>query len=354
MTSEGIESYIRTEAFEWAKRKGNSRAVIPALQRYKLKYAKQLADLGYVIESKKYVDSIKKCLGLNKRESSEHQNILLDDSFVEELDVFEDRIYVSLGLTIESNKNSKESNKVAQALKNVASVLGVVNAKNGVDKNDATEIVGENDLSATSNSDEMNLSFISAASQLPSEKIKSSTGKRSNLSPLHESAQTCEKKIGVTGSTEMQSPLLSKMKNNDLVDHKIVPKPITTNVHSNANTQEQIGSKHHLTNRSEPLSSLSAPSSMNVKNTPIDQLKKGKDLSEPISSPATAPLPKKRTPAPSSGSRKDVKLLSDFVVNYFPYIFFLHSLCHFYLNYSRWMVLEKFYHEKTKSRCYDC
>jgi Sec23-binding domain of Sec16 len=58
MTQEGIEAYERTEAYEWAKRKGNPTALIRALQPFKLKYAMLLADFGYVELAKSYLENI--------------------------------------------------------------------------------------------------------------------------------------------------------------------------------------------------------------------------------------------------------------------------------------------------------
>ena len=46
MTPEGVAGYERTEAYEWAKRKGNPNAAIPSLQPFKLMYAMLLADMG--------------------------------------------------------------------------------------------------------------------------------------------------------------------------------------------------------------------------------------------------------------------------------------------------------------------
>ena len=46
--SEGISSFQLTEAFEWAKRRGNKSACIPSLQAFKLSYARVAADEGEV------------------------------------------------------------------------------------------------------------------------------------------------------------------------------------------------------------------------------------------------------------------------------------------------------------------
>ncbi|CAB9511698.1 transport protein SEC16B [Seminavis robusta] len=58
MTQEGLEAYERTEAYEWAKRRGNPNALIKTLQPYKLQYAMILADMGFVELSKKYLENI--------------------------------------------------------------------------------------------------------------------------------------------------------------------------------------------------------------------------------------------------------------------------------------------------------
>jgi len=61
LTQEGIAAFGRSEAYEWAKRKGNPDAVIQSLQAFKLAYAILLADLGYSEEAEGYVKSIRKC-----------------------------------------------------------------------------------------------------------------------------------------------------------------------------------------------------------------------------------------------------------------------------------------------------
>ena len=58
MTKAGIDAYERTEAYEWAKRRGNPNALIKALQPFKLQYAMVLADLGFVELAKKYLENI--------------------------------------------------------------------------------------------------------------------------------------------------------------------------------------------------------------------------------------------------------------------------------------------------------
>jgi Sec23-binding domain of Sec16/WW domain len=58
-----VESFGRTEAYEWAKRQGNPNVSIRSLQNLKFRYAMMLSDLGLVHESKLYMESIFECLG---------------------------------------------------------------------------------------------------------------------------------------------------------------------------------------------------------------------------------------------------------------------------------------------------
>jgi hypothetical protein len=111
LTRESWESILRTEAFEWAKRKGNPNAVITALQPFKLQYAMLLADYGFELAAKKYVDSVRKCTGLLASSSCKRTQInskkMYPKDFEEDLEIFEDRLSVSLGLqsvTVESNE----------------------------------------------------------------------------------------------------------------------------------------------------------------------------------------------------------------------------------------------------------
>ena len=67
MTDAGIAAFCRSEAYEWAKRRGNPDAVITSLQGFKLAYAMILADLGYEGEAGMYVKSIRDSMGVALR-----------------------------------------------------------------------------------------------------------------------------------------------------------------------------------------------------------------------------------------------------------------------------------------------
>eukprot|EP00957_Ditylum_brightwellii_P079991 6083196-Ditylum_brightwellii.AAC.1 len=104
MTREGVDSYLRTEALEWAKRRGNPEAAIPSLQPFKLTYAKLLADYGFVSQAQMYIESIRLCTGMtggkeNDKRTCAPGNLasLYTKAFAEALDVFEDRVCISQG-----------------------------------------------------------------------------------------------------------------------------------------------------------------------------------------------------------------------------------------------------------------
>jgi hypothetical protein len=73
MTDKGIESFNRTEAYEWAKRRGNPDATITSLQGFKLAYAMILADFGFNEEAEVYVRSTRQCLGLSDDSNPDSQ-----------------------------------------------------------------------------------------------------------------------------------------------------------------------------------------------------------------------------------------------------------------------------------------
>jgi hypothetical protein len=100
MTLEGVSSYERTEAYEWAKRRGNPNAAIPSLQPFKLMYAMLLADMGFGKHAQMYVRSIRQCCGLEETKKSEIPDSIsftvwalsVRNSFEDALDEFEDRL----------------------------------------------------------------------------------------------------------------------------------------------------------------------------------------------------------------------------------------------------------------------
>lgn len=63
LSDNSVESFCRDEAFEWAKRRGNSLATIPSVQFLKFQYAYILCDLGFTEEARRYLHNISSCLG---------------------------------------------------------------------------------------------------------------------------------------------------------------------------------------------------------------------------------------------------------------------------------------------------
>lgn len=129
LTREGVESYERTEAFEWAKRRGNPNAAIPTLQQFKLSYAKRLADHGLMQEAKSYVDAIRQCTGLGTvgcEQDEARKRRYYSEKFEEDLDIFEDRVCFVLGIPSSMEERleaEKRKGAVSRALENMSSVF---------------------------------------------------------------------------------------------------------------------------------------------------------------------------------------------------------------------------------------
>jgi len=163
MTRESIESYERTEAFEWAKRRGNPNAAIPPLQHFKLAYAKLLADFGLVESAKMYVDSIRRCTGLGvDEEDDSKRGIHYPKALEKDLNIFEDRLCVVLGVpspSMQKSRQASERNAVSRTLESVSSVIskglrGATKSNDGKPRQD----------SATDSSQAADASFVSAMS----------------------------------------------------------------------------------------------------------------------------------------------------------------------------------------------
>ena len=119
MTPQSIQSFERTEAFEWARRRGNRNSHIPSLQPFKLRYAELLADFGREELARAYLLSIRSSIGLGsdtdrrKTSSGNTRSAMMKDAkFIEALERLDDRICVSTGserTLWNHNEKSKES-----------------------------------------------------------------------------------------------------------------------------------------------------------------------------------------------------------------------------------------------------
>jgi Sec23-binding domain of Sec16/WW domain len=83
-TDESVTAFERTEAYEWAKRRGNPLATIHSLQSLKVMYAMLLADFGFVDAAKCYVDSVLHCMDVTREylQTYELENGLLSVSIL--------------------------------------------------------------------------------------------------------------------------------------------------------------------------------------------------------------------------------------------------------------------------------
>lgn len=123
MTPQSIQSFERTEAFEWARRRGNRKTHIPSLQPFKLRYAELLADFGHEDLAREYLLSIRSCLGLNKKCDGKRGST--DIQFIDSLKMLDDRICGSTHAkpsSWESNDEAKGSLATVGSI--VKSVLG--------------------------------------------------------------------------------------------------------------------------------------------------------------------------------------------------------------------------------------
>ena len=168
LTNVSWEAYLRTEAYEWAKRRGNPNAVITTLQPFKLRYAILLADFGFEEIGKAYLDSIRKCTRLypsaSDRPGKSTNMNMYSPVFLDSLDVFEDRLSISLGVP---NKNAvKDTSKLG-----FSSVLSKIVPKSMTPKPDDyfSDPICTNasfDDADDQDNDDTNISFVSASSNL--------------------------------------------------------------------------------------------------------------------------------------------------------------------------------------------
>jgi hypothetical protein len=70
MNREAIDAYDRTEAYEWAKRRGNKNATIKSFQPFKVIFAKLLTDYGFEDEARLCVLGIRQCTDI--KSSTKH------------------------------------------------------------------------------------------------------------------------------------------------------------------------------------------------------------------------------------------------------------------------------------------
>ena len=123
MTPEAIESFLCTEALEWAGCRGNRRTYIQSLQVSKLRYAELLADHGYTNLAREYVVSIRQLTGIGLDENGDSQappmsgNLVpvFPDNFKDRLLRFEDRL---CGADLSCKREESEQRKSTIAEEN--------------------------------------------------------------------------------------------------------------------------------------------------------------------------------------------------------------------------------------------
>ena len=136
MTPQSIQSFERTEAFEWSRRRGNRKTHIPSLQPFKFRYAELLADFGYEDLAREYLLSIRSCIGLDsgkgkggKATTPTSGNLAYELEFIESLKRLDDRICTSTGAKPSSWESSKDDDAKTGSLASVGSIVKSVLGK---------------------------------------------------------------------------------------------------------------------------------------------------------------------------------------------------------------------------------
>ena len=301
MTKEAWEAYLRTEALEWAKRKGNPNAVISTLQPFKLRYAILLADFGFEETAKLYVESIRKCTGLYPASPIQSKVAhTYPNEFVKSLDVFEDRLCVSLGVPNGNAPIVKQTSKLANVLSKIAS-------KPKEDESFHEAMNTETSFFDDSNED-ANASFVSASSHI-------TTLSHATKSGQHKPNNTTNISMPTMMSTVTEAPedLLpkEKIKNTPHLDDKTLSTPNSSR-RGNDLSPEVISKSttprvplSYEKNKAQALRSKNAKPSV---GTPSHGIVEAPKSAPPFSStPSTMTTPVERKPkneAPSSGSSK--------------------------------------------------
>jgi hypothetical protein len=129
MTPQSIQSFQRTEAFEWARRRGNRKTHIPSLQPFKFRYAELLADFGYEELAREYLLSVHSCIGLGSDKTSNIPSAATQDlNFIESLKLLDDRICGSSGAK-QSSWESEDKSKGGVASSALGSIMKSVLGK---------------------------------------------------------------------------------------------------------------------------------------------------------------------------------------------------------------------------------
>lgn len=317
MTNDSREAYLRTEAYEWAKRKGNPNAVITTLQPFKLRYATLLADYGFEEMAKSYLDSIRKCTGLypcasDKAGKSRSAHIYSSD-FLESLDVFEDRLCVSLGVPNENAVNKQTK------MFGLSSVLSKIVPKSMSSKSvdsfsDPVSADASFDDADYQEHDDTHMSFVSASSNLLDTTINTlSTAKTSHstfvkssgcgqhappMSTVQESLpQEKQETPKASPSIFMQTPVKDTSMPDSVPKPAFMPSPYMLKLNGNETPKP-------LDNKPLRPSYVATPTKTLDSKQVIDEAPKSAPLASAPSVTSTPVDRKPRNEAPSSASSK--------------------------------------------------
>ena len=149
-SDESMHAFNRTEAYEWAKRRGNAQATIQSLQPLKIVYATLLADYGFVDTARHYVASIFDCMNINRDEfvpATSHPgplslSVLLSNQhgikdFLVDLD---QRLNGTIPINVHTNIDERSSSENDL---NLSFVTAKTNYHDALDTNESTERIDD-------------------------------------------------------------------------------------------------------------------------------------------------------------------------------------------------------------------
>ena len=301
MTPESIECFLCTEAFEWARRRGNKRTCLQSLQTFKLRYAELLADFGHVDLAREYVVSIRQLTGIGLDDNASSQfaptsgNILVPvypDDFIDRLYRFEDRLCVLTGAELSCKRKEEEHRK--SALSAITGGLGSVFGRKPSDANSKGLQQEEKKLDEPSSENEF-MDMIEKKREVPastsSETIGNLSGEKNSRAKSLNDAVSASTAPPVPEEVDAPKPTDSQKK-----PPLFNPFTVAQNVARNPVTETPSGN----TGQTGDFPPVSAPPSLGDDAPAKISEPKSEEQPAKLPSPMSTPAKQSDTKAPSS------------------------------------------------------
>ena len=140
LSSESVAAFDRTEAYEWAKRRGNRNATIQSFLPHKLIYAMHLTDIGLQPKSVAFAETIRKSVPYSSNDTNKGIRVSLKD-------VFSERAYLCTALSeLESTLGVSRPDMVGVDQVPTSTSRPSI-ARSEPEHDQTNEVVGDNDES---------------------------------------------------------------------------------------------------------------------------------------------------------------------------------------------------------------